>query len=213
MPGSPEQATQDRCPQSSLTRLRNLLKLTDLNDGKEDPRFKEELNGCDPKRVGESWHEVIKPVLDIVRPTDPEWVSIWVTNRIADGVVWSDDWNLLVTGVPPDVKEQFLTRLETEDFKHIRHPRFVDILCFAADSAMVERIFTKLCELRSMIERAPMERHELEWAIEGQLEEFFRSLPPDVTVIGLSARFSRDVEASELACGNTAFREYRTPGF
>jgi hypothetical protein len=182
-----------------LARLRNLLKLAELSNGKEDPRFKEELDSYDPKSIGESLQAVINPVLEIVRRTDPEWVSRWVVNRITDGVVWSDDWNLLETGVPPDVKEQLLTRLETEDFKHIRHPRFVDLLCAAADSAMVERIFVKLCELRSIIERAPMERHEFEWAIEAQLEELFRSLRPDVAVIGLSARLSRDVETSELA--------------
>ena len=180
------------------TRLRNLLKLAELSDGKEAPRFKEELDSYDLKRVGESWHPVIKPVLDIVRRTDPQWVSRWVVDRIADGVVWSDDWNQLVTSIPPDVKEHFLTRLETEDFKHVRHPRFVDLLCAAADSAMVERIFAKLCELRSIIERTPMERHEFEWAIETQLEELFRSLPPVVAVTGLSALLSREVEASEL---------------
>jgi hypothetical protein len=181
------------------TRLRILVKLAELSDRKEDPRFKEELDSYDPKSIGESWQAVIKPVLDIVRRADPEWVSRWVVNRIADGVVWGDDWNQLVTGVPPEVKEHLLTRLETEDFKHVRHPRFVDLLCAAADSAMVERIFARLFELRSIIDRAPMDRHEFEWAIETQLEELFRSLPPNVTVTGLSALLSRDVEASELA--------------
>jgi hypothetical protein len=196
-----------------LIRLRNLLKLAELSNGKEDQRFKEELDLCDPKRLGESWHPVIKPVLDIVRRTDPEWVSRWVVNRIANGVVWSDDWNQLVTGIPPDVKEHFLTRLETEDFKRVRHPRFVDLLCAAADSPMVERIFTRLCELRSIIERAPMERHEFEWAIETQLEELFRSLPPVVAVTGLSALLSRDVEASELAVVTRLFGSIGRPDF
>ena len=195
------------------TRLRILLKLAELSNGKEDPRFKEELDSYDSKSVGESWQAVVKPVLDIVRRTEPEWVSRWVINRIADGVAWSDNWNQLVTGVPPDVKEQLLTRLETEDFKHVRHPRFVDLLCAAADSVMVKRIFAKLCELRSVIEQAPMQRHEFEWAIEAQLEELFRSLPPDVTVTGLSDLLSRDVEASELAVITRRFSKYRTPGF
>jgi len=196
-----------------LIRLRNLLKLAELNNGKEDPRFKKELDLCDPKRLGESWHAVIKPVLDIVRRTDPQWVSRWVIGRIADAVVWSDDWNQLVTGVPPDVKEQFLTRLETEDFKHVRHPPFVDLLCAAADSAMVERVFARLCELRSIIERAPMERHEFEWAIETQLEGLFRSFPPVVAVTGLSARLSRDVEASELSVLTRLFGSIGRPDF
>ena len=196
-----------------LIRLRNLLKLAELSNGKEDPRFKEELDLCDPKRLGESWHAVIKPVLDIVRRTDPDWVSRWVVNRIADGVVWNDDWNQLVTGLPPDVKEHFLTRLETEDFKHVRRPRFVDLLCAAADSAMVERVFGKLCELRSIIERTPMERHEFEWAIETQLEGLFRSFPPVVAVTGLSARLSRDVEASELSVLTRLFGSIGRPDF
>src|SRR6202035_2403432 len=83
----------------------------------------------------------------------------------------------------------------------------------AADSAMVERIFARLCELRSIIERAPMQRYEFEWAIETQLEELFRSLPPDFTVTGLSALLSRDVEASELTvvtrlCGSIGRQDF-----
>ena len=182
-----------------ITRLKNLLKLAELNDGREDPRFKEELNNCDPKRLRGSWHAAIGPVLDQVRRTDPQWVSRWVLKGIGDGLVWTDDLSVLVTDLPVDVKDQWLTRLETVDLKHGRHPRFVDILCATADSAMVERVFAKLCEMWTIVNRSPMERHDLESAVEAQLEELFRSMPPDITVLGLSAQFSRDVDASELA--------------
>jgi hypothetical protein len=180
------------------TRLQIALKIAKLGGGDMAPRFKEELTKYDPRKVAESWRAVIKPVLDIVQVTDPEWVSRWVEYRFADDSIRGDDWNQFVTSVSPELKERLLRRLETEDFKHVRHPHFVDLLAAAADSAMVERVFEKLCEVRRTISRAPTETHEFEWAIEAQLEELFWALPADTTVMGLSARFSREVEPAEL---------------
>ena len=41
-------------------------------------------------------------------------------------------------------------------------------------------------------------KHDLEWAVERQVEELFRSLSPNVAVAGLAERLSDEVEPLEL---------------
>jgi len=63
---------------------------------------------------------------------------------------------------------------------------------------MAERIFAKLCELRQVITNAADERHELEWAVERQLETLLRALPATISVTALSKCFSKPVDGVEL---------------
>jgi NACHT C-terminal Alpha/Beta 2 len=143
-------------------------------------------------------HFVVKPALEIVQAVDPECVSAWVAGRVAAGSLWHDTWMKLITTVPADLKEALVHRLETEDFLHEPHGNIIRVLTIAADAALAQRVFLKLCELRGIIRYAPDERHEFEWAVERQLEDLLRALPVNVAVSGFSDRFSKAVNGVEL---------------
>ncbi len=101
------------------------------------------------------------------------------------------------------MRERLLNQLETEDLSRARYGGGMSVLAISADSAMVQRVFAKLCELREIIVGDPDARHEFEWAIEIQLEDLFRMFPVKVAVEGLAEQLSREVEPIALAviCG------------
>src|SRR5208283_1217955 len=136
--------------------------------------------------------------LDTIRGNDPEWVSCWMAERIVDGTLWHDHWITYVTRISPPMRESLLQRLETEELQHARRGNGISILAAVPDNAMVQRVFGKLCELRQKITSEPELRHELESAVEHQLEGLFRLLPAKDAVEGLTPELTGDIEAPRL---------------
>ncbi|HEY1527885.1 MAG TPA: hypothetical protein VGH51_16755 [Candidatus Angelobacter sp.] len=154
-------------------RLRILLQRAELGDSVIQ-EMKDELTKCVPDRVKELGDFLLKPLLDMIRRTGPEWVSHWVAAGIVEGTLWSDQWINLVTAIPDELKERLLHRLETEDLQHSRQSSGKSVLAACGDTAMVQRVFTKICDLERIMLSAPDQRHELEYGIKRQLEELFR---------------------------------------
>lgn len=74
----------------------------------------------------------------------------------------------------------------------------MSVLAAAPDSATVQRLFAKLCELQQIIASQPEQRHELEWAVARQLEDLFRLYAPKVTVEGLVGELTGEIDAMRL---------------
>ena len=180
------------------TRLRTLLKIAELDDTNISNAVKDDLNKLPRGKMENLGHSVIRPTLHIVRQVEPEWVSHWVAERVADGSLWHENWVTLITSVPEDLKERSLQRIESRDFKHIGFGGIISVLAAGSNALLAERVFSKLCALRRTIAGAPDERHEFEWAIERQLEALFRALPVKVAIAGLSSCLSGDVNATAI---------------
>jgi hypothetical protein len=148
--------------------------------------------------MGDLGHFVIRPALDIVRKAEPDWVSHWVAERVADGSLWHENWVALITRVPEDLKERLLHRIESEDFKYAGLGGTISVLVAGSDAALAERVFLKLCALQRIITGTPAERHEFERAIERQLEALLRALPVNVAIAGLSSCLSGDVDLTAI---------------
>jgi hypothetical protein len=181
-----------------LKRISLLMKASQLGETDIAGRLKQELGKCEPAQAKQLVDFRLKPILDTIRGTDPEWISCWVAERIIDGTLWHDYWISYVTSIPPEMREGLLKRLETEDLQHARRGNGISILAAVPDSAMVQSVFAKLCELRQKITSDPDRRHELEWAVEHQLEDLFRLLPAKDAVEGLTPELTGDIEALRL---------------
>jgi hypothetical protein len=181
-----------------LKRISLLVKASQLGEADILARLKEELGKCEPAKAKQLADFRLKPILDAIRGTDPEWVSRWVAERIVDGTLWPDYWISYVTSIPPEMRESLLKRLETEDLQHARRGNGISILAAVTDNALVQRVFGKLCELRQKIASEPERRHELEWAVEHQLEGLFRLLSAKNAVEGLTPELTGDIEALRL---------------
>ncbi len=181
-----------------VARLRTLLLIAEAGEANVVRELKDELDKCPRGTLEQHGRYVTKPALDLIRVTEPEWVSHYVAERIVDGSLHSDNWIALVSTIPDDMKERLFQSIENEDFKHARYSGQISILSAISDGAMVERVFARLCTLRGIIAGAPDVRHDLEWAVERQLEDLFRSLPANVAVAGLAGHLSGNVELIEL---------------
>ena len=181
-----------------VTRVRTLLLIVKMGGTNVLGELKDDLNKCPRNSLEQNGPHVVKPALDLIRQTDLEWVSHWVAERIVDGSLRGDQWIALVSSVPDELKERLLESIENENFEYARYSGRISILSAVSDGSMVQRIFARLCALRGVISGAPEVAHELEWAIERQLDELFRSLPPDIAVAGLAGHFTGAVQPLEL---------------
>ena len=181
-----------------VARLRTLLLIAEVGAVNVIKELKGELDKCPRGALEQLGRYVTKPSLDLIRQTEPEWVSHWVAERIVDGSLHGDTWIAFVSGVPEEMKERLLQSIENEDFKHAPYSGQISILAAICDAGMVERIFARLCTIKGVIVGAPDVKHDLEWAVERQLEGLYRSLPVNVAAAGLTKRLSGNVESLEL---------------
>ena len=182
----------------AINRLRILLRAEELGDTGITEKVKDELTRLQPGKIGDPAEFVIKAALNIVRKTDPQWVSHWVAGRIVDGSLWRESWIALVTSIPEDLREKLLEKIGGEDLQDTRTSRIISVLAAIGDSVLAEAVFRKLCAVRSSISDAADARSKVKWAITRQLEDLFRALPPNVAVAGLSHCFAGDFDAIEF---------------
>jgi hypothetical protein len=179
-------------------RIRILLKESELGRAGIAGRLKEELGKIDGRIDDHISHTAVRPALEIVQQTDPEWTSAWVAERIANGFLWRESWSPFILVLPAALKEALLARLESEDFQHQPFGNIIDVLAADAEIATVERAFLRLCDGRAKITSRPDERHDLEWAVERQMGELLRAFPPSIVVAALARRFADPVNLLEV---------------
>ena len=181
-----------------MVRISLLMKAAELGETDVAKRLQQELGKCEPAQVKQLSSFHLKPILNVIRPIDPEWVSRWVAERIADGTLWNDHWISFVTTIPAGMREGLLKKLESEDLQHARGGSGISILAAVPDNAMVQRVFGKLCELRKTITSEPERRHELEWAVERQLEDLFRLISAKDAIEALTRELTGEIEPLRL---------------
>jgi HEAT repeat protein len=187
-----------------LIRLRFLLKGAELGETGIAEKIKHELTALPLGKIEDAGEFVIKPAINIVRKTDPQWVSYWVAGRIVGGSLWRDSWITLVTSIPEDMKERLLQKVGGEDLQHT-HKREIGILAAFADSSLAEIIFSKLFAIRRSFSHPRDPANQTKWTITRQLEDLLRTLPPNIAVAGLSNLFVRDFDAIEFTVVIHAF--------
>ena len=187
-----------------LVRLRFLLKGAELGETGIAEKIKHELTTLPLGKIEDAGEFVIKPAINIVRKTDPQWVSYWVAGRIVGGSLWRDSWITLVTSIPEDMKETLLQKVGGENLQHT-HKREIGVLAAFADSSLAEIIFSKLFAIGRSISHPRAPANQAKWAIIRQLEDLLRALPPNIAVAGLSNLFVRDFDAIEFTVVIHAF--------
>ena len=176
-------------------RIRALLQMAELGDVSIADRLKEELN----KMRGEDMdcgEHALREAIEIVRRSDAAFVSRWIAERVADGVLWPDPWMSFVQTIPDDLAELCLHRLETDNLK--RFGGLLAVLGATATPAMAKRVFDGIRGLRVAMVAAPKEQHKRESYIARNLETLFRACSADTTISGLSSLLKGDVDAVDL---------------
>lgn len=182
-----------------IQRLRYLIKCDFLGEKISASLLKDEFVKIDHDQMKDLGEFIIKPALEIICRTDPQWVSHWVAERVADGSLYYDHWCTFISMVPKSIITEWFDKLASKDLKYQRPSSINQLLSVGADSALAENIFMKLCDVRRLIASTPSEKHEKEYAITRQLEDLYRSLPPAIAVSGLANTFKKDLDEAEFA--------------
>lgn len=188
----------------AMSRLRFLLRTAELGETGISEKLKHELTCLPAGKIGNGAEYVIKPAINTLRKTDPQWVSHWVADRIVDGSLWPESWIDLVTSIPEDMKERLLQKVGGENLQHT-YTRQTAVLAAIADISLAETIFWKLCAIRRSVTDPRDPANQAKWAITRQLEDLLRDLPPNIAVAGLLNSFAREFDATEFAVVIDAF--------
>lgn len=180
-----------------VARVRFGLTAADLGAADVSDNVKEDLGSWPPERVDAAREPLLRSALDVVRRTDPQWVSYWVAARIIDGSLWPDRWITLISGIPEALKEELFAKLSAEDLQHTDDRKIIAVLAAIADADLVGRTFSALRRLRTEISSATGEERQRRWAIARQLHDLIRALPPNLAVAGTLKALSATPTALE----------------
>jgi hypothetical protein len=167
-------------------------------------KIKLELTILPLGKIDDAGEYVIKDAINIVRKTDPQWVSRWVAGRIVNGSLWHESSIGLVTSIPEDMKERLIEKIGGEDLRYT-HKRQIAVFAAIGDPSFAEAIFLKMCAVRRGISDPRDLGNQAKWAITRQLEDVLRALPPNIAVAGLSKYFEREFDATEFTVVINAF--------
>lgn len=180
-------------------RLRAALDLIELGQTDLDGVVKDALaalRGGDMRNLEPHY---IRPALEYLRKTDPEWASAWVAVQVAEGVLYQPEyWMTFVTSVPDVLAEKYLRRLEAEDLTNANFGGMVAVVAAHADTELATRMFSKLRDVRRKVDGEPEVRREFEWQVMKQLEAVFRALPDDVIAGGILSSVAAAVESIDI---------------
>ncbi|PIR21168.1 MAG: hypothetical protein COV45_00040 [Deltaproteobacteria bacterium CG11_big_fil_rev_8_21_14_0_20_47_16] len=182
----------------TLPRLRALLNQAKLGETGIVDGLKTELENLDRTKMKDIGEFVIKPALDIIKKTDPQWVSHWVAERVADGSLWFNHWSAFITAIPEKTMTDWFQKLSSEDLEYQHHTHINELLSVGADKLFAENIFLKLCEFKRLKVSTPDQIQKKEHAIVRQLEDLFRAIPPKIAVSGLSKCFDSKLDNIEF---------------
>ncbi len=180
-----------------LERLRIRLGAAEAGGERVSEGVKEELTRWPSGRVDDTGQWLLKSALELVQKTDPRWVSNWVAARIVDGSLWSDHWIAFVSSIPEAVTQELLERIGGENLERTGTRGVVSVLAATADADLAGDVFSRMCRLRTDVSAAAGESARTGWAILRQLEELFRTMPPNVAVSGMLNRLSPEFDPVE----------------
>ncbi len=168
-----------------VARLRIRLAWLKVGADKSPEGVKHDLSEWPPGRVSETAHWLLKTALELVRKDDPHWVSHWLAERIIEGAVWPDYWITMLLSIPETLRTNLYEKMSNQDLEYNDKSRIVSVLAPTADAGFAGDVFVRMCQLNSEISRNPREQNQTRWAIFRQLEELYRTMPPDMAVSGL----------------------------
>lgn len=160
--------------------------------------IKEDLSKWPTERINDGEELLIKSAIEIVRKSEPDWVSQWTAERILKGVLWSDRWMAFVSSLAQDFKQNLFRRISEETLEHRTNSAIVSILAATADLDLAGDVFSRLCSLRNKVSNLSGTTAKSQWDIIRQLQELFRAMPSDVAISGMLGHLSSEFNSVEL---------------
>ncbi len=180
-----------------IERIRLRLAATEIAETDVADDLKRDLEGWPAGRGGSEREPLLRSALDIVRRTDPEWVSHWVAGRIVDGSLWPDRWGALIVSIRETLRTELFAEIGTKDLQNVDDRKIIAVLAAVADTDLASRSLSALHGLRIESRGAGNEERQRRAATARQLEDLIRSFPPNLAVAGVLNALSTPLTAAE----------------
>jgi hypothetical protein len=174
-------------------RLGMALILAGLNDPDTPEHLKSALSDLPNDALREVSDYTLRPAAEILRKSDPQWLSQWVTDRVSEGGLRRNDWQSLTIDMSSTRKSELLQRACTED---MRHSGTLAALRASADADTAKALFVAYRDYQSVLAADP--RNQEKQAINSQLRGLLHSIPRAAVVDGLSDILSHAPTSEDL---------------
>jgi hypothetical protein len=178
------------------SRLQITLALAELGDSDTPARLKTELGALPAALVRELSDHALRSAVDMLRHTDPQWLSAWVTQRIIEGALWRDSWLSLVSEIATSLREQLLRRACTEDLRQSSGQGVIAVLKATATPESAKTLFMALRDHHRELLADPANQQKQ--TIDAQLRGLLRAIPSTGVIDGLSALLEQPPQSDEL---------------
>lgn len=168
-----------------VERVRIRLAASKAGLEKFSEEMKKDLTEWPPGQVSDTDYWLLKSALELVRKTDPHWVSHWLAGRIVAGSLWADHWVTMLLGIPESLRNELLEKISSVGLEYNEIRRIISVLAATADTGLAGNVFSRMCRLRFDISSNKRETNTTRWEILRQLEDLYRAIQPNVAVSGM----------------------------
>lgn len=190
--------------QEPKARFHLAMVLASLGDPETPARVKQELRALPAPVVKELGQHQLQPAIEIVRRTDPAWVSEWVAERIIEGTLWHEPWIRFVAGIPDELARTLLRRTAEEDLRTTASAGAISVLAATTDAMLAKEIFEAVRNQHRKLKFQPVDQREV--AIDSQLQGLLRLVSPPVLIEGLNDMLAQTPQGDDLTVVIELFR-------
>lgn len=173
-----------------VERLRIRLAAMKIEADNDSEDVKADLSEWPSGKVSDTDQWLLKSAVELLRKTDPHWVSHWLAGRIIEGSLWPDQWATMLLSIPETLRRTSYEKIGNQDLEYSEKSRIVSVLASTADTKLVSDVFGRMCQLKVEISQNPREQNKTRWATFRQLEDLYRAMSPDVAMSGLLTSLS-----------------------
>jgi len=181
----------------SRERIRIRLAAAQVGAEHVSDRVKDDLSRWPSERIVDTDQRLLKSALDLVRNTDPQWVSLWVAERVAAELLWADPWVEFISNIPEAFKRVLLDKISDDNSESIDMRGAIAVLVATGDVDLAREVFSRLSALRTKRSSVDYQSNKGLWEAARRLEDLFRALPPNVAVPGMLSRLSSKLDPIE----------------
>jgi hypothetical protein len=179
-----------------LARLGILFATAQMGEHDVSEGMKETLTQLPPGMASDSAQFLLKSALELVRKSDPQWVSCWLVDRIVDGSLWPDPWTPMISCISKSRQRDLLEQIGGRELDPPQMNRILPVFG-AADADLCADLFSRICNCQTELSNTPTESRRVCSAMLWQLKNAFWKLPPNLAVCGLLARLSNELNPIE----------------
>jgi hypothetical protein len=185
--------------QPAMQRISNLLDAAKMGAQNIADKIKNELTDIGAGGINYDDQWFLKSVLEFLRPTDSEWISHWLIDKILEGAPIGKHFKPLIGSMSETQRTRAIEQVANPDVDLPQHHRLSEGVAMVADSELCGTLFSRIAEIRPHISRSSANDEDSKRSGEMVYRSvrFLRTLSPSIVVAGVLRGLSREFTETE----------------